>query len=251
MNAEIPPAETQDRPHLWVEVVMAILAVATIWLSFEPNIPHDRALGWAIWAVFVAEYATRLVRAPRRWAFVRSNLTDLLAIMPWDLMRAFRMIRLLRVLQLLRGLAVLRRVSLHVGGILRTNGLAYALVTGAAIVVAGGLLIVKLEPSIGTVADGIWWSIVTSTTVGYGDMSPKTTEGRLVAGLLMIMGIGMIAMLTGSIATYFIGTHGSHNPHVRHLQKSLDGWDHMSGEERREIATMLRALADGEDGKAA
>ena len=248
MNAEIPPVQVEDRPHLWVEILMAVLAVTTIWLSFEPNIPHERLLGWSIWVIFVAEYSARLIRSRNRWAFVRSNVTDLIAIMPWDLMRAFRMIRLLRVLQLFRGLAVLRRVTQHVGGILRTNGLAYTLFSGAALVVAAGLLIVKLEPGIRTVGDGIWWSIVTSTTVGYGDVSPKTVEGRIVAALLMIMGIGMIAMLTGSIATYFIGSHGPRNPHVRHLQKMLDEWDRMSPAERREAASILRTLAEGDDG---
>lgn len=251
MNAETPPLETQDRPRLWVEILMAVLAVTTIWLSFNPNIPHERLLSWSIWAIFVAEYTARLVRSRSRWAFVRSNLTDLIAIMPWDLMRAFRMFRLLRVLQLFRGLAVLRRVSNHVAGILRTNGLLYALISGTAMVVVAGLLIVQLEPGISNVADGIWWSIVTSTTVGYGDMSPKTVEGRIVAVLLMIMGIGMIAMLTGSIATYFIGGHGPRNPHVRHLQKMLDEWDRMSPAERREAASMLRVLAEGDEGKRA
>jgi voltage-gated potassium channel len=51
--------------------------------------------------------------------------------------------------------------------------------------------------------DALWWSIVTTTTVGYGDISPATPIGRIIAIILMIFGIGMIGMLTGTITTYF------------------------------------------------
>ncbi|MEK7316406.1 MAG: ion transporter, partial [Candidatus Eisenbacteria bacterium] len=239
-----PLREWFSRPRLWIELVMAALAITTIWISISPDTAVLRALSWTIWGIFLLEYFTRFAVARERWNFIRSNLPDLVAIIPFDLLRAFRLIRLLRVLQLLRGLAVLRRVGVHVAGILRTNGLGYVLVSTLAMVIGAGLLISKLEPEIALLSDGIWWSVVTATTVGYGDISPKTLEGRLVAGVLMLIGIGMIAMVTGSIATYFIGTHGAHNPHVRHIQKQLDGWHGMSAAERRDAVAMLRALAD-------
>lgn len=52
--------------------------------------------------------------------------------------------------------------------------------------------------------DALWWSFVTVTTVGYGDISPVSSFGRVIAGLLMAFGIGFIGMLTGTIATFFI-----------------------------------------------
>jgi len=235
------------RPRLWVELVMATLAIVTIWISFAPDSPHLRTLSWAIWGVFLAEYSIRFFAARERWTFVRSSLTDLIAIVPFDLLRAFRLVRLLRVLQLLRGLSVLRRVGEHSSGILRTNGLAYVLLGTVATIVGAGLLIRSLEPGITSIGDGIWWSVVTATTVGYGDISPRTLEGRLVAIVLMLVGIGMIAMITGSIATYFIGSHGARSPHVRHVQKSLDGWEKMTLSERRETAALLTTLAERDE----
>ena len=52
--------------------------------------------------------------------------------------------------------------------------------------------------------DALWWSFVTATTVGYGDLSPATNAGRIVASLLMIIGIGLIGSLTSSITSFFL-----------------------------------------------
>lgn len=72
------------------------------------------------------------------------------------------------------------------------------------IVFLGALGIMVVEPGIGNFGDSIWWSVVTTTTVGYGDISPKSAGGRIIAGLLMLVGIGFLGMITGSIATYFV-----------------------------------------------
>lgn len=53
--------------------------------------------------------------------------------------------------------------------------------------------------------DSLWWSFVTTTTVGYGDISPRTGLGRIIATILMLVGIGFLSMLTGTIATFFLG----------------------------------------------
>jgi voltage-gated potassium channel len=57
-----------------------------------------------------------------------------------------------------------------------------------------------------SIGDAYWWAIVTVTTVGYGDMSPKTTEGRLIAAALMVVGIGVISVFTATLASFFLST---------------------------------------------
>jgi voltage-gated potassium channel len=231
----------------WDELLMGSLAIATIWLSTLPDTPSRSRTLTLIWVVFLIEYLVRLVRSPKKTDFVRANLVDLVAILPWDLLRAVRMFRLLRLLRLLRGFEVLWRVSGTVRGVLRTNHLGAVLITTSLFVLGGGVLITRLEPDLGSVPDGLWWSIVTVSTVGYGDIAPKTVEGRALAALLMLIGIGTLGMITGSIATYFMGSHGSVNPHVQHVRRQLDDWDALSAEERRQLSQMLAALVDGSE----
>ena len=67
-----------------------------------------------------------------------------------------------------------------------------------------GFLIAGLDPAIETPWDGIWWAWVTVTTVGYGDVVPVSTEGRLFASFLILMGIGIFSMLTASFSAFFV-----------------------------------------------
>ncbi len=228
--------------RFWLEWCMGGLALVSVWLAVQPDTEFHHVVSWSIGGVFALEYGVRLRRAERKWAFVRGNLVDLVAIAPWDLLRTMRLIRLVRVLRLLRGIQVLWRVGGHVRGVMRTNGLAYALGITGLLVIAAGLVMPHVEPGITTPADGVWWSLVTATTVGYGDIAPRTQEGRIIAAVLMLVGIGALGMITGSIATYFLGSQGSRNPHVRHIQRQLDGWDEMSPEERRVLAQLVIAL---------
>ena len=67
-----------------------------------------------------------------------------------------------------------------------------------------GYLFYASEPQVKTFGDGIWWALVTITTVGYGDITPLTTLGRVVAGFLMLLGLGLIATITAIVSAKFI-----------------------------------------------
>ncbi len=97
-------------------------------------------------------------------------------------------------------------------GILKTNGLIYVMLATVLIVFLGALGVMIVEPEIGPFGDSLWWSIVTTTTVGYGDISPKSIGGRTIASFLMLVGIGFLGMITGSIATYFVSKHSKTEP---------------------------------------
>lgn len=154
---------------------------------------------WVIWAVFAADYLVRLVLARRKWRFVWRHLFDLLAVaLPMvRQLRALRLITVLRVLNRRFGSGLRGRVGIYVGGTTLLIGLAASLAV---------LDAERHHPdaSITTFGDAVWWTLTTITTVGYGDRYPVTAEGRLVAATLMIGGIALIGVATGTIASWFL-----------------------------------------------
>ena len=87
-----------------------------------------------------------------------------------------------------------------------------------------GYLFYASEPQVETFGDGIWWALVTITTVGYGDITPLTTLGRVVAGLLMLLGLGLIATITAIVSAKFIQNYvdGHTNDDVLEKLKELE-----------------------------
>jgi voltage-gated potassium channel len=242
----VDPAPTSGVLGIVYEGVMLLLATTVIVLIAQPDRGLVRTANLVIWAIFVIDYVTRLVLSGDRRAFVRANLIDLVAIMPADLFRAARALRILRVVRLLRAAAVLWRVSVAIRGITGTNALGWVLVASTVVVLIGAGGVMVAEPGMEQFGDALWWSIVTSTTVGYGDISPESVVGRVVAVVLMLVGIGTIGMITGSIATYFLGDRdrGPDDPHVAHLKAVLDSWDELTVEQRRQAAALLDAMAE-------
>ena len=245
----VDPASRLTGLRRWVyEAVMIALAVAVVALLWLEPAGWGHPANLAIWAAFVVDYAVRAALSDDRRRFVTTQWVDLIAILPLDFFRAARILRLARLLRLMRAGSIVWRVSANVRGVLRTNGLGAVLAVSATLIVAGGLAIWAVEPAMGDFGDAAWWAVVTTTTVGYGDISPTTGLGRIVAGVLMVVGIGTIGMITGSIATYFIGEHQhQQHPHVEFLRAELARWDAFTPAERHRLVTLLANLAQDTD----
>lgn len=88
------------------------------------------------------------------------------------------------------------------------NGFIYALILTGAVTIPGsiGMFVFELENNLNVTSywDGLWWSFVTVSTVGYGDIVPCTLGGRITAAILMVNGLAFIEMLTSTISTYFL-----------------------------------------------
>ena len=95
------------------------------------------------------------------------------------------------------------RYMIPVYKLLKTNGLEKVLIVSLILLFLIPIPIVILEPSIESFPDALWWAVVTTTTVGYGDLSPETPIGRILAVVLMMLGIGIIGTLTSSITSFF------------------------------------------------
>ena len=82
-----------------------------------------------------------------------------------------------------------------------------------------GYLFYVSEPDVRNLGDGIWWALVTITTVGYGDITPVTTLGRVVASSLMLLGLGLIATITAIVSSKFIQNFVDHHTNDDVLEK--------------------------------
>ena len=169
-------------------------------------------LNWVIWLAFVIEFVVRWISDGRR-SFPRRAWFDVLLIVVTppigvpDSMQGIRTLRALRVLRLFRAFGViamaLRLGRRHFG----ERRFHYVGLVAIATVLLGaaGIYVVEGEENraIASYGDALWWAIVTATTVGYGDVSPVTVEGRLIAVILMLTGIGVIGVFTATVASFF------------------------------------------------
>ena len=151
------------------------------------------AISLVIWLAFAIDYVVRLDLSPHRWPFVRTHKLDLVMVL-------LPMLRMLRVVLLLR--KSLASISME-----RIAGSLFTIV--GVVVAAGAILEWKVEhnapgANITTVGLAFWWAVVTTTTVGYGDTYPVTTIGRLIASVIMVVGIGLIGTVSATVAAWFV-----------------------------------------------
>ena len=223
-EAETPAGRAFDVAVL-VIIFGSVLAVCLESVaSFESRFGTVlRALEWIFTVVFSIEYAARLYCARRRLRYVFSffGIVDLLSLLPTFLslvftgaqsllvIRALRLLRMFRVLKIMRHLGEAHSLMMAI----RSSLPKISVFLGAVLIIAvivGALMYVIEDPSSGftSVPRSMYWAIVTMTTVGYGDIAPKTVLGQGVAAILMIIGCGIIAVPTGIVSAEFVGNKG-------------------------------------------
>lgn len=214
-------ADTPEARLFDVALIIIILAsVVTVMVdSSEAGARYENALRVAEWGftvVFTVEYIARLlaVRRPLRYARSFFGIVDLLALLPSYIslflpsgrylliVRVLRLLRIFRVLKLGKFLsegAVLGqalRASRHKIFVFLSTVLTLVVIIGAVMyVIEGG------ENGFTSIPVSMYWAIVTLTTVGYGDIAPQTTLGKLLASLVMVLGYGIIAVPTGIVTS--------------------------------------------------
>lgn len=178
---------------------LGLYAMQVLWRSIPPAVYGVvQWLQYAIWAVFIADFAYRVYLAPRRWKYVVTHPLDILTLV----------LPMLRPLRALRIFAA-ARVLIERGAFVSYGRVAAAIgATAAFIVVIGALTVLDFErgapdSSIQTFGQALWWGIVTITTVGYGDLSPSTGGGQAAAAVMMVVGISLIGAVTASFAAWF------------------------------------------------
>jgi voltage-gated potassium channel len=161
-------------------------------------------------AIFFVDFCVSFRRAPDRWRYFYTwGWIDLLSSIPvLDITRWGRFARVARLLRILRGV----RAAAMIGDALlerrRQSAFLAASLMLLLLLATSSILIlmVETEPAsnIKSAEDAIWWAATTITTVGYGDRFPVTTEGRMIATLLMAAGVGVFGVLSGLLAAWFV-----------------------------------------------
>lgn len=201
-------------------LVAILVSVITVVLESVAGIRREygevlRSVEWALTVAFTIEYGLRLVAVDRPWRYARSlfGLADLLAVVPTYLalllpaaqslmvIRAIRLLRVFRILKLAHFLdeaqqlvlalrASRRKITVFLGGIVTI------------VVIMGALmyLVEGEEHGFTSIPTSMYWAVVTMTTVGYGDVAPRTPLGQLLAAVLMILGYAIIAVPTGIVS---------------------------------------------------
>lgn len=205
----------QYAPYLVFMLALSIYAVAALaFLTFFEVPPATRTiLGYADIAVcvlFLIDFFITLGRSSNRSRYLLTwGWLDLLSSIPSiDMLRWGRAARILRILRVLRGIKATKVLSEFILYHRTQSAFLAALLVSILLVVFSASAVLQLETSpeanIRTAEDAVWWAIVTVTTVGYGDKFPLSSEGRLIAALLMTAGVGLFGTFSGFVAAWFL-----------------------------------------------
>ena len=195
-----------ERFDAWMQLPIVVSAILPLVIIPESNGWVGVVVGVATWLVFLVDYLMQ-VRHLEHYGRTRLGRFDLFVVIataPWFLFpgaQAGQFVVLLR-------LARLARLVMATRGARRLfERLGRVALMASGVLVIGSLVAYHAEhavnPEFATVGDALWWGIVTLTTVGYGDIVPKTTTGRWVAVVIMITGIAVLGVLAGSLASFF------------------------------------------------
>lgn len=178
--------------------------VAYAWPILDPRLSPEietslSAVSWTVWVAFAADFGIRLVLADHRARYARRHWYDVALIA----------LPMLRPLRLLRALAFARLLSRTATRSFAGRTTLYVVGTAIAAVFLGALTVLDAErlaptANIRSFGDAVWWACTTVTTVGYGDRYPVTATGRVIAVVLMVVGIALVGSITAAVAAWFV-----------------------------------------------
>ena len=202
-----------ELPLLVITVLWLPVLIVPLLTPMHGSVADSMAvIDYMVWALFGLEYLIKLYLVPGRWKFFRTHLLDLLivAVPFFRPLRIGRLVRLSRLVRLGRVGIVAGRALGRGKSAMTHKGLHFVLLAAVIIVFACAAVVTAMErsapgSSIHNFGEGLWWAVVTVATVGYGDRTPTTPVGQGVAVFLMMAGIGLLGVLTATVASYFVG----------------------------------------------
>jgi voltage-gated potassium channel len=215
---------------------LSIYAIAALLIDLVVKLPPDASrmiqyFDFAVCGIFLIDFVVQFHLAPRKLQYMKTGWMDLLASIPTvDVLRWGRLVRVFRIFRVLRAVRGGYRIW-HLLFATRGNATGSATITILLLIAFSSVSILMVEQgpeaNIKTAEDALWWSFTTVTTVGYGDRYPTSTEGRAIAVVLMMAGIGLLGSITAFVASYFLGNQAaadnvSEQAEFRALEAKLD-----------------------------
>jgi voltage-gated potassium channel len=202
-------------------LLMILLSIAVVMLDSIASLHRVYGdifliLEWAFTIVFTIEYILRLMSVGRPILYAMSilGLIDLLSILPMYIslfleggqslivLRALRLLRIFRIFRLNHFLSEMRFLNVAIRSSLKKIAIFMLFVLMVVIILGSMMYVIEGKTNgFTSIPDSIYWAIVTITTVGYGDISPVTPLGKMVASIIMLLGYGIIAVPTGIVTT--------------------------------------------------
>jgi voltage-gated potassium channel len=214
----IAGVDPHEKPvaRLWARRLEWPMLLVVLWIPLQWYLEETRAIApqlarfadWLVWLAFLLETALLSVLVKNRRAYLFGNWMNLAIItggMPFFWQFA-PLTGLLRSFRLVLVVMLLVRLSKSARRLLSRHQLGATLAVAFVTMVLSGVIISRIDPSIGTAWDGMWWAWVTMATVGYGDVVPHSAAGRLFGSLLILFGVVLLSMLTANLAAFFIGS---------------------------------------------
>jgi voltage-gated potassium channel len=223
---------------------LAVLYVAVGFVGEDANSETMLALEWLLTAIFAAEFLSRLIASHNRSGYLRGHWVDALALVPP--VRGLRVLRLLRLLRLLRAFAGVARALTTVERLINHRGLVWLFAAWLAVMAlcSMGLYLAEngVNVAVSSPMDALWWGISTMTTVGYGDVTPVTPEGRLAAATLMVLGIGLFSAVTATITSFMLADRADPLTNLERLANLRDRGVITAEEFERKRKVLARSL---------
>ena len=261
----------------WLLTLMVLSNVLAVMLESVPSIEHQYGTLLAFFDMFsvvffTVEYLLRIWTAAernpqkhasdirRRWAYVLSfhGLVDLLAILPFFLqallpgldLRFLRVIRIMRILKLSHYSTALEDLLASIYAE-RDAFISALYLLALSILITSCLMYFAehaLQPDkLGTIPDAMWWSIVTITTVGYGDVTPVSNWGKVIGAFTALSGVFTVALLTGIVASAFATRVRTHELEFTTEVEELLKDGQVDPKERRTIEHLRREFSITEE----
>lgn len=194
---------------LSIYVISALLIDAFVRLPPEMSrLLHD--IDYVICVIFFIDFLHRFFTAKSKLKYMKWGWIDLISSIPvMDVFLAGRMFRVIQLLRVLRAFRSIRIIFEYFFKNKIKGAFTSAAIVGILMVIfcAIGILGVERDApggNIKTAEDALWWSFVTITTVGYGDLYPVTTAGRIIAAALMTVGVALFGTFTAYVASWFV-----------------------------------------------